>query len=90
MAFYSADLLRLVRGCPNITEVKWEVPSDGTTVAGMSHFHAENIRGVLEILESRGGKFDSRYKGVLHWFRPWEFRGVLARSWDYRRDTAMY
>ena len=90
MAFYSADLLRLVRGCPNITEVKWEVPSYGTTVAGMSHFHAENIRSVLEILESRGGKFDSRYKGVLHWFRPWEFRGVLARSWDYRRDTAMY
>ena len=73
----SADLLRLVRGCPNISEVCWDF---GDGVPFNRRRDLANLHTLLRILESRGGKFDSGFLRLRRHVRPWEYPGVLVRD----------
>ncbi len=74
----SADLLRLLRGCPNISEVCWDFGG------GRDPFFRQrdlaNLHTLLRILESRGGKLDSGYHHACRHVRPWEYPGVLVQG----------
>ena len=73
----STDLLRLVRGCPNISEICWDF---GDGVPFNRRRDLANLHTLLRILESRGGKFDSGFLRLRRHVRPWEYPGVLVRD----------
>ena len=77
----SADLLRLLRGCPNISEVFWGF---GDRVRFNRRRDLANLHTLLRILESRGGKLDSGY--LFRHVRPSEYPGVLVRDQAYYGD----
>ena len=79
----SADLLRLLRGCPNISEVCWDF-GGGRDPFFRRQRDLANLHTLLRILQSRGGKLDSGY--LFRHVRPREYPGVLVRDQAYYGD----
>ena len=75
----SADLLRLLRGCPNISEVCWDF-GGGRDPFFRRQRDLANLHTLLRILQSRGGKLDSGYHHAFRHVRPWEYPGVLVQG----------
>ena len=63
--FSSEDVLRLVRGCPELTELDWEISEDDQLLVqnaevaaqwNVQHVDGPNVEAIDALLESRGGK----------------------------------
>ena len=63
--FSSEDVLRLVRGCPELTELDWQISEDDQLLVqnaevaaqwNVQHVDGQNVEAIDDLLESRGGK----------------------------------
>ena len=63
--FSSEDVLRLVRGCPELAELSWEIIEDvqllvqnaeAAAIWDVQHVDGPNVDAINALLESRGGK----------------------------------
>ena len=63
--FSSEDVLRLVRGCPELAELGWEISEDAqllvqnaeaAAIWDVQHVDGPNVGAINALLESRGGK----------------------------------
>ena len=63
--FSSEDVLRLVRGCPELTELDWQISEDDQLLVqnaevaaqwNVQHVDGPNVQAIDDLLESRGGK----------------------------------
>jgi hypothetical protein len=63
--FSSEDVLRLVRGCPELTELDWQISEDDQLLVqnaevaaqwNVQHVDGPNVEAIDDLLESRGGK----------------------------------
>ena len=78
-AFGPAEVLKLVKGCPAMRTVAWELAGEGGDWGRVKADDEPNLRALVALLESRGGGLESSESGVGRLLHPEDY----SESEDY-------
>ena len=69
-ALGAAEVLKLVKGCPALRTVAWELAGEGGGWGRVTESDEPHLRGVISLLEERGGGLESSESGVGRLLHP--------------------
>ena len=72
-ALGAAEVLKLVKGCPALTTVAWELAGEGGDWGRVKADDEPNLRALVALLESRGGGLESSESGVGRLLQPEDY-----------------
>ena len=78
-ALGAAEVLKLVKGCPALTTVAWELAGEGGGWGRVTADDEDNLRSLIALLETRGGGLESSESGVGRLLHPEDY----SESEDY-------
>ena len=78
-ALGAAEVLKLVKGCPALRTVAWELAGEGGGWGRVTESDEPHLRGLISLLEERGGGLESSESGVGRLLHP----GDYSESEDY-------
>ena len=78
-ALGAAEVLKLVKGCPALTTVAWELAGEGGGWGRVTESDEGNLRALISLLEGRGGGLESSESGVGRLLHPEDY----SESEDY-------
>ena len=68
-----AEVLKLVKGCPALRTVAWELAGEGGDWGRVKADDEPNLRALVALLESRGGGLESSESGVGRLLQPEDY-----------------
>ncbi len=78
-ALGAAEVLKLVKGCPALRTVAWELAGEGGGWGRVTESDEPHLRALISLLEGRGGGLESSESGVGRLLHP----GDYSESEDY-------
>ena len=83
-ALGAAEVLKLVKGCPALTTVAWELAGEDGGWGRVTADDEDNLRSLIALLETRGGGLESSESGVGRLLHPEDY----SESEDYEDEES--